>query len=137
MTDYSNACIYKIVCKDTNVKEIYVGSTSNFKRRGWDHKGNCNNPKLHKYNYKVYKYIRANGNWDNWEVVKICDVADITNKEELEIVETEYYYSLGATLNTLVPGKRIGSKQRKEYQKNYDIKYQKDNREKINTYQRE
>ena len=35
--------IYKIVCKDVAVKEIYVGSTTNLKVRKCAHKSSCNN----------------------------------------------------------------------------------------------
>ena len=35
--------IYKIYCKDESIKDIYIGSTSNFKRRKRDHRSRCNN----------------------------------------------------------------------------------------------
>ena len=103
MTDYSNACIYKIVCKDTNVKEIYVGSTSNFKIRMRGHKSTYHNPNNPKNKIKVYQYIRANGGWDNWEMVKIKDVENCLNRDELCQVECDFYNSMGASLNTHVP----------------------------------
>jgi hypothetical protein len=31
--DYSKSIIYKIVCKDLDVKDCYVGSTTNFTNR--------------------------------------------------------------------------------------------------------
>ena len=31
--DYSKTIIYRIVCKDINIKECYVGSTTDFKGR--------------------------------------------------------------------------------------------------------
>ena len=31
--DYSKTIIYKIVCKDINIKDCYVGSTTNFTNR--------------------------------------------------------------------------------------------------------
>ena len=68
--DYSNACIYKICCKDLSVKDVYVGSTTNFVQRCQrrrDHKAVCNNEKGRDYNYYVYQFIRENGGWDNWE----------------------------------------------------------------------
>ena len=43
--DYSNTIIYKIVCKDQNIKDIYVGHTTNFVQRKHAHKQNCNNNK--------------------------------------------------------------------------------------------
>ena len=43
--DYSKTVIYKIVCNDLEVKDIYVGSTSNFRNRKNKHKIKCNNEK--------------------------------------------------------------------------------------------
>lgn len=104
MTDYSNACVYKIVCKDTNVKEIYVGSTKNLRLRRNCHKSVCNNIKRPEYNYKVYKFIRDNGDWENWEVVKICDVKCL-DRYELGKAEGEYIHNLNPTLNEKIAGR--------------------------------
>ena len=38
--DYSNSVIYKIYCKDENVKDVYVGETTDFIRRKYAHKIN-------------------------------------------------------------------------------------------------
>jgi len=43
MVNYEKSTIYKIVCKDVNIKDCYVGSTTNFNRRKQEHKYNCNN----------------------------------------------------------------------------------------------
>ena len=43
MSKYNNSNIYKIFCKDTTIKEVYVGSTTNFKHRNIHHKSDCNN----------------------------------------------------------------------------------------------
>ena len=39
--DYSKCIIYKIVCNDENVLESYVGHTTNFVKRKYNHKSNC------------------------------------------------------------------------------------------------
>ena len=36
--DYSKTIIYKIVCKDLAVKDVYVGSTTHFINRKYGHK---------------------------------------------------------------------------------------------------
>ena len=36
--DYSNTVIYQIYCKNETVKEIYVGHTTNFIKRKYQHK---------------------------------------------------------------------------------------------------
>ena len=50
-TDYSKSQIYKIYCKDENVKDIYVGLTTDFIRRKFAQKKNVitniSNTKLH------------------------------------------------------------------------------------------
>ena len=100
--DYSKGLIYKLCCLDPNVKEIYVGSTTNFVERKKGHKGSHNNPNVKEYNYKVYQHIRAFGGWTNWEMVLIeyfpCD-------NELELGRRENYWKqeLQSSLNSRTP----------------------------------
>ena len=63
--DYSNTLFYKIVCNDLNIKECYVGHTTSFRKRKTVHKNTCNNPNVECHNMPLYKFIRANGGWDN------------------------------------------------------------------------
>ncbi len=56
--DYSNTIIYKIVCNDINIKDTYVGHTTNFVQRKYAHKQGVNNSKSYNYNSKLYKFIR-------------------------------------------------------------------------------
>ena len=70
-TDYSKTIIYKIVCKDINIKDFYVAQTTDFIRRQYKHKYDCNNPNSKKYNKYVYKFIRNNGGWQNWDMIEI------------------------------------------------------------------
>ena len=41
--------IYKLVSTDINIKEMYVGSTINFRTRKFDHEKACNNEKDKRY----------------------------------------------------------------------------------------
>ena len=66
--DYSNTILYKIVCKDLKIKDLYVGYTTNYVQRKYAHKQNCNNSKSVNYSYKLYEVIRANGGWNNWDM---------------------------------------------------------------------
>ncbi len=50
--DYSNTIIYKLCCKDLTITDIYIGHTTDMRRRKWNHKGRCNNIKDKKYNLK-------------------------------------------------------------------------------------
>ena len=43
MPDYNNTIIYRIVCKDANITDCYVGHTTNMVKRRQQHKHTCNN----------------------------------------------------------------------------------------------
>ena len=100
--DYSKGLIYKLCCKDTSIKEIYVGSSTNFTQRKRCHKSCCNNPKTRQSNLKVYQFIRENGNWDNWNMVLI---EYFSCETELELGRREDYWKqeLQASLNSQSP----------------------------------
>ena len=69
--DYSTTHFYKIVSKDTTIKDCYIGHTTDFKTRKGCHKRVCNNPKSNRHNCKIYCFIRENGGWDNFDMVLI------------------------------------------------------------------
>ena len=46
--------IYKIVCKDTNITDCYVGSTKDLSIRIIEHNKKCYNSNSNSYNYKDY-----------------------------------------------------------------------------------
>ena len=93
------ATIYKIYCRDIEIKECYVGSTENYDRRCGKHKSNCYNTKHKEYNYKLYKFIRANLGMDNFIIEQIID-CDLENRYNAEL----YYFKLfKATLNSQFP----------------------------------
>ena len=112
--DYSKACIYKIVCRDIEIKDCYVGSTSNLIKRKYYHKYVCNNANSKRYNFYVYNFIRDNGGFDNWDFIEI-EKFDCKTKEELHRRERYYIETLKASLN-----KNIPTRTHKEY--NYDNK---------------
>jgi hypothetical protein len=80
---YNNSCIYKIVCFDREIKDLYVGSTTNLTRRKCDHKSSCTNPSSKKYNRYVYRYMRDNGVFENWQFVVVRRYKNIETKEQL------------------------------------------------------
>ena len=100
--DYSNTIIYKISCKDENVKDLYVGHTTNFVQRKQAHKYSCINKESAYNNSKVYNVIRANGGWNNWSM-DIVNFYNCRNLSEAREKEQEYYISLKATLNSVEP----------------------------------
>ena len=89
--DYSKSCIYKICCKDPSITDIYIGSTTDLVKRRYSHNQVCKNPKATSHNSPIYKFIRENGGFDNWEVVKIenydCDCSEDLCKREREIFD--------------------------------------------------
>ena len=69
--DYNNTIIYKIVCNNLDIKDVYVGHTTDFTKRKHQHKHICNNVNSKSHNFKVYNSIRENGGWDNWSMIEI------------------------------------------------------------------
>ena len=102
--DYSKTIIYKIVCNDLNICDLYVGSTTDFIRRKGQHKSDCNNEKSKKYNRKVYQTIRQNGGWDNFSMVEI-EKHPCNDSNEARTRERYYFELLNASLNTIYPNR--------------------------------
>ena len=128
--DYSNTHFYKIVCKDINIKELYVGHTTNFKNRKLDHKKNCLNPNSKKYNFPIYCFVRENGGWENWDMILI-DKKECCNELEALKYEREYMESMNASLNRYKPYRNQEDWDEKQRKRNEHIKQdRKDNPEK-------
>ena len=100
--DYAQTAIYKIVCKDLAVKDMYVGSTTSIVKRRFSHKSRCANPAASQYNYKVYQCIRKTGGWSNWELV-LVESFPCTTGEEQRMRERHWLEVLGANLNSMSP----------------------------------
>jgi hypothetical protein len=113
--DYSKTIIYKLCCRDINITEIYVGHTTDMRKRKNNHKSRCNNEKDKRHNLNVYQFIRDNGGWDNFDMIEIerynaIDGNDAKKRERYWIEE------LKATLNIVIPTRT-------------DKEWQKDNKE--------
>ena len=103
--DYSKTLIYKLVHKDDfENANIYIGSTTDFRKRKWTHKTNCNNPNNICYNLKVYQSIRSNEGWENWVMIEVEKYPCMDKREAdgRERYWLEYYKS---KLNMLIPGR--------------------------------
>ena len=96
--DYSNTIIYKIICKDKSITDLYVGHTTNFIKRKYEHKTKCNSGN----DRKIYNVIRANGGWDNWEMIEVAK-HNCEDAVEARIREQEHYDILKPTLNIFNP----------------------------------
>ena len=92
-------CVYKIVCRDKEITEFYIGSSMDFKDRKRRHKYNSNNLNRKEYCLPLYMFINVNGGFENWEIVVIKEYKFIT-KKELNINEQYYIDLLQPHLNS-------------------------------------
>ena len=102
ITNYSTTFFYKIYCKDENISDKYIGHTINFVERQKQHKRNCINPKSDEHNRKLYKFIRDNNGWDNWEM-ELLAFHKCENLLEAKKYEQQYFEEYKATLNSIEP----------------------------------
>lgn len=155
MPDYSKGCIYKIVCKDVNITEKYIGSTTNFTKRKQAHKYNCNNTNRKSYNRRVYEFIRDNGGFENFQMIEI-EKYSATDKRHLEARERYWKETAGDELGCYMPSlvaiacvasdPESVKAYKKEYEKNnfalkakkkeYQKIYEEENKERIAKYKK-
>lgn len=103
MVNYANSMIYKLVCRDVDIKEVYVGSTCNFTRRKQQHKNDCVYESGREYNRYVYRFIRDSGGWVNWDMLVVERCEGIVDKMGLHIRERYWIETFDAKLNKQVP----------------------------------
>jgi len=144
-TDYSKTVIYVIKCRDDNITEEYVGSTTNFRSRKWEHKSCCNNEKSKQYNDKKYQVIRANGGWENWIMIQLEEYP-CKNKREAECREDQVRLERKALLNVRRPfiteeekkeNRKKKDEENKDKIKEQNKKWAQENREKRYEYQKQ
>jgi len=133
--DYSKTIIYKIVCKDLEMTEVYVGHTTDFKSRKSIHKHYTIKENDKKYNLKVYKYIRENGGWDNFDMIEIEKFNDCKDSNEATSRERYWYEKLNAKLNSICPQRT--DEEIKQYYKKYNKQYFNENKEYFKEYTKE
>ena len=126
MFNYSKSIIYTIRTRDG----LYVGSTTNFTKRKYQHKQNIKNR-----NTKLYQTIRDNGGeWD----MKPYKEFPCETKQQLNIEEERIRCELKADLNMI---SCIENKEKRknwlEKNKDYYKKWIENNKEKKREYQRE
>jgi hypothetical protein len=123
MPNYEEGNVYKLCCRDTSVKDEYIGSTCNFTQRKYRHKSATYNKNGFEFNKKVYKFIRENGGWNNWDMVLLEEVC-CENKKQLNQKEREWIEKLKPTLNCCIPNRT-----KKEYYLDNLEKTKKDKKE--------
>jgi len=130
--NYKNTIIYKIVCNNLEIKDVYVGHTTNFTNRKRHHKEDCYRFNSKKSSYKVYQTIRENGGWDNWSMIEI-EKYPCKDNNEARARERFWYEQLNCTLNSRKPicSKKEYTETHKTEKQNYDKIYREVNKEKI------
>jgi len=125
MPDYSKGLIYQLCCKNPEITECYVGSTTNKTRRKQEHKSSCNKKDNKQYNHYKYQFIRENGGFENWDLI-VIEPFSCNSKTELETRERYWIEKLNSILNS-VKRPYTTKEERKIDQQKYDkIKYEKE-----------
>ena len=100
--NYEKCSIYKIVCNDINIEDSYIGNTTELIKRKCKHKNNCINSNSKEYNLKLYEFIRSNGGWNNWSMIKI-EKYPCMDGHEARARERYWFEQLKPTLNIRNP----------------------------------
>lgn len=105
--------IYKLISLDKEIKEVYIGSTTDPNKRYGRHRLNA----LKQSKQEVYRFINENGGIDNWEIkiLEMCDKSQSTMLEQMYINKEE------KTLNEIAAF--LTEAERKEKKKNASVEY--------------
>jgi hypothetical protein len=145
--------IYKLCIKDGSINDCYVGSTYRLRARRYKHKSACNNPNDKAYNYLLYRFIRENGGFDNWDLTCL-DEMKYNNRTEIKACERRWIEKLKPSLNCKLPNRtqkewidtntnQIRERNRKKRNENKEIikvaktEYYNKNKDKIKEYKKE
>ena len=82
-----------------NLTIHYIGSTKNLYHRFKSHKSYCNNPKAHNYTQAIYKFIRENGGFDEYECYVIWQIPDHASNLTRVIEQIEINRNLDTVKN--------------------------------------
>jgi hypothetical protein len=115
--DYLNTIIYKIVCNELSVIDIYVGHTTDFIKRKYSHKTRCNNIDDKRHFLKLYKYMRDNGGWDNFTMIEI-EKYPCKDGNEARARERYWLETLSSSLNISIPHRTRQETSHAHYEKN-------------------
>jgi hypothetical protein len=130
--EYNKTQFYKIVCKDLQLPDCYVGHTTNFATRKAMHKHNAGNANAKDHKSHLYQHIKNHGGWDNFDMLLI-ETRDCLNRLEACRIEREHIEQLGAMLNCKRPA--VSKEEKREYNRTYALAnckdYYRENRETI------
>ena len=114
--DYSKTIIYHFVCNNPEIKNTYVGSTTDFASRKRNHKNTCKGVGKGKDTDK-YKIMRENGGWENWTMVPLEEYP-CENSIQSRIRERYWEDTLKADMNMVKAYQT--EEEKKERQKLYE-----------------
>ena len=121
-----NYVMYKIIPKNKNLNYCYVGHTTDFPSRKYQHKLACINETHTKMHLKLYQVIRENGGYNEWQIIEIEKFNNKTNLEA-RMREQELIIEHKANLNTL--NAYITEDERAANKKEITQKYREENKE--------
>ena len=136
--NYQNTIIYKFVCNDLNITDIYIGATTDIIRRKAEHKAHCNNPASKHHNFKIYQCMRNNGGFSNWKMLEV-ETYPCNNKAESAVRERYWLELLSANLNKQIPSRTVQeyNNDNKEKISEREKIYRENNQDKIQEYMKE
>lgn len=142
MSANTDFIIYKLSCKNETITYTYIGHTKCFTTRKSAHKSDCCKEHKPNYNFPLYKYIRENGGWDNWQMTPIekinCDLMSAKIREQYWIEQQQNRLNTKAAFITEEDAKSKAAVSQKAYcelnkedRKEKRQEYKKNNAEKI------
>ena len=87
--------IYMIECKDSTIREFYVGSTL----KTYSYRRDCHKSASKVKKSKLYNFINNNGQWTNWNV-NVIEYVYVKNKLDLRLHEQSWIETLLPNLNS-------------------------------------
>ena len=109
----SKSMIYKIVCKDLSIKDVFVYSTLNLLSKITAHKHWDRNPEHQKIEDRLmYSTVAANGSFSNWDIIWIENYP-CSNPHELRARVRHWVEQLNANLNRIIQDKNTPAPQPK------------------------
>jgi predicted GIY-YIG superfamily endonuclease len=100
--DFTKTVIYIIYCKDPDITDCYVGSTTDFYHRKASHISCCCNSKVASYDDDKYEFIRKHGGIKNWNI-EIIEHYPCKSKKQAFDREDYWIHLLNTTLNDIEP----------------------------------
>lgn len=90
--------IYKLVCKDQSIEDIYIGATKDIKKRIREHRAESHLENRDAFHLKKYTMIRNCGGFENWDL-EIIEEMNCNDRKYVLDREHNYIQNLKPKLN--------------------------------------